>query len=400
MDTGEADALNNPPYGEQETVDDTFENTLSFEDIMASDNWQPPGEYYRTMPSTTRSIIQTVVQSDERIAKELREIYLPELLRNGSLLDWGQIDQRYIEALQRKYLYTGRVVAADGTLAKYETLSLVGAQIAITTVGYQGTTAQIVSNMMHWGKEIPRKTTAADIVKAVRSRGKELKEHLPNLFLYALMLYKERELLLNNPPGTFKLIHGPVFPYEMLTGSGKQHILQECLQLLQALIDDGSYAAIVSKAPQRELLALGMALRAGEYIIVNKGTTVLDEFLKNAHFTTTKIDRYGGKSQIQVFDAFQRSYGSKVVQGVLRAHPMSPPYVFYCNNDQIPTAVHMLFADAANSGPRGFPLLIDLADQICSGAFKASEYTSCINAEFTRASGGSGLYQSERTTRD
>src|SRR6266566_9301014 len=212
MDTGEADGLfNNPPFGEQENVDDTFEDTLSFEDIVASENWQPPGEYYRTMPLTTRSIIQTVVQSDARIAQELREIYLPELLRKGTLLDWGQIDERYVEALQRKRLYTGRVVAADGTLAKYETLSLVGAQIAITTVGYQGTTAQIVSNMMHWGKEIPRKTTAADIVKAVRSRGKELKEKLPNLFLYALMLYKERELLLNNPPGTFKLIHGPVF---------------------------------------------------------------------------------------------------------------------------------------------------------------------------------------------
>lgn len=60
----------------------------------------------------------------------------------------------------------------------------------------------------------------------------------------------------------------------------------------------------------------------------------------------------------------------------------------------------MLFADAAHTGPRGFPLLIDLADQYCSGSFKASEYTAYMNAEFTRASGGSMMYFSERATRD
>jgi len=79
---------------------------------------------------------------------------------------------------------------------------------------------------------------------------------------------------------------------------------------------------------------------------------------------------------------------------------MSPPFVFYCNEDRLHEAVHMLLADAANTGARGFPLLIDLADQYCSNAFRASEYTNRLNAEFARASGGSGMYQSERQTRD
>jgi hypothetical protein len=70
------------------------------------------------------------------------------------------------------------------------------------------------------------------------------------------------------------------------------------------------------------------------------------------------------------------------------------------NRDRVDEAVHLLLADAAHTGPRGFPMLLDLADQYCSGAFKASEYTSRMNAEFARAAGGSGLYQSERTTRD
>jgi hypothetical protein len=79
---------------------------------------------------------------------------------------------------------------------------------------------------------------------------------------------------------------------------------------------------------------------------------------------------------------------------------MSKPYVFYCNTDRLEEAVHILLADAANSGPRGFPLLIDFADHYCSGSFQAGEYTNRMNAEFVRAASGSGMYQSERTTRD
>ena len=120
----------------------------------------------------------------------------------------------------------------------------------------------------------------------------------------------------------------------------------------------------------------------------------------SAHYTSTHIPQYGGKSQIELFEEFQRTYGPKVVRGVLRAHPMSGPNVFYCHVDHVDEAVHMLLADAANTGPRGFPLLVDLADQYCSAAFKASDYINHMNAEFTRASGGSRMYQDERITRD
>lgn len=385
------------PLGE---IDDTFAEDLDFNSIIDPVNWQPPGEYYQTMPAATRAAVSAVVESDERLRQELREVYFPDLLRAGALKLWEKANPRYISALQEKCLYTGQVVAADATLAKYETLSLVGAQIAVSKVGYQGSTGQIVSNIMHWGKELPRKTTAAEIAAAIRSRGKELKERLPNLFLYALALYKERQFLLDSPDGTFKLIQGTIFPHELLSGSGKQHTMQICLELIERLIDDGTYATIVSKDTHRELLGLGLALDAGEYIVVNTGTEVREEFLSGAHYTRTKIDEYGGKTQFELFREFQNDYGAKVVQGVLRAHRMSPPYVFYCNQDRLEEAVHMLLADAANTGPRGFPLLLDLADQYCSGAFKASEYTSHMNAEFARAASGSGMYQSERTTRD
>lgn len=126
----------------------------------------------------------------------------------------------------------------------------------------------------------------------------------------------------------------------------------------------------------------------------------LADFLANAHYSNQRIAEYGNRSQLDIFKEFMKAYGPRVVQGVLRAHHMSRPYVFFCNVDRVEEAVHILWADAANTGPRGFPLLLDVADQYCSGSFRASEYTAHMNAEFARASGGSAIYYAERSTRD
>jgi hypothetical protein len=190
----------------------------------------------------------------------------------------------------------------------------------------------------------------------------------------------------------------------MLSGSGTQYTMKMCLDLIGQMISEGSYACIVSNTAYENELLLGQALNAGEYMVINSGTEVLEAYVgenyQNAHFADTKIEAYGWKSQQDLFREFQASYGPKVVQGVLRVHPMSKPYVFYCNKDRLEEAVHTLMADATNTGPRGFPLLIDLADQYCSGSFRASEYLNLMNAEFSRASGGSVMYQSEHSTRD
>jgi hypothetical protein len=381
-------------------IDETIADSDDFEKIIASENWRTPADYYRQMPLKTRQAVSRVVEDDARLRRELREVYLPELLRAGRIALWEQAMPEYIEAVQRKLLYTGRVAAADGTLAKYASLSFVGAQIAVSRVNYRGDTGQFVYDMQHWGKELPRTTTAADIAEALRSRKSVVHDRLPNVFLYALMTYKEREILLSSAPGTFKLAQGPVFPYEMLTGAGRKRVMTTSLALIERLIDDGAYATIVSSSSDVELLDIGMALNAGEYLIAATGTDVLDSFLDQAHYSNQEIREYGGQSQIQIFEDFKRRYGNKVVQGVLRAHRMSRPYVFYCNADRIGEAVHILLADAANTGPRGFPLLLDMADQHCSGAFKASEYTERLNSEFARASGGSIMYQAERSSRD
>lgn len=388
--------------------DSLFPDDIEFDEVVSVQNWQSLSDYYQTMPVRTQAIVESVVGHDEHLKHELREVYLPRALEEGAILAWKSANRTYIDLLQQKKLLAGQVVAADATLARYETLSLVGAQIAISRVGYhQRSATQYASSLMYWGTEVPKQASARQIVEALNSRGKELKQKLSSLVLDAISKYMERRILLDTTPGMFKLIQGPMFPHAMLSGLGQHHAMLTCFELIGQLIDDGNYATIVSKDSHRDIEVLGLALEAGEYLVIRDGTAALDAYLtggaeagSGANYTNTPIAQYGGKSQLQVFRDFRDRYGGKVVQGVLRAHPMSRPFVFYCNRDRLEEAVHLLLADADHTGPRGFPMLLDLADQYCSGAFQASEYTNRMNTAFAKAARGSGIYYSERSTRD
>src|SRR5260370_316121 len=153
---------------------------------------------------------------------------------------------------------------------------------------------------MHWGRELRRTVTVGEIVEAIKIRKKVHGASLANIFLYALMTYKEREVLLDTPPGTFKLIQGPIFPHEMLTGAGKGRVMVTCLDLIKQMINDRAYATIISSSSDSQLLDLGMALNAGEYLLVDTGTDVLMEFLyedgdssnqSKAHFAGARVGR-------------------------------------------------------------------------------------------------------------
>jgi hypothetical protein len=383
---------------------------IEFENIVNPASWQSPGDYYQTMPARTRAVIDHVAEHDRKLKEELRNTVYPEFVRSGDIQIWERANQEYIEQIQQKRLYSGKVMCADATVAPYNSISLVGAQIGVSRVAYQGGTSQFVTNLLQWGMAVPRNVSAKDVVNAMRSRGEDLKEKLSNVFIYTVSLYMERKVLIDSGPGIFKLIQGTAFPYEMLVGSGRHYTMQICLDLLAQLIDDGNYACIVSNDSHRDLLTFGIGLEAGEYLVTHSGTEVLEDFLYgkgargSAHYTDTKNPKYRDEagnplSPKELFDRFQKRHGAKVVRGLLRAHRLSAPYVFYCNRDKLHEAVHTLLADAQHSGPRGFPLLVDIADQYCSGAFRAGEYTDFMNAEFARASSGSLIYQSERTTR-
>ena len=61
--------------------------------------------------------------------------------------------------------------------------------------------------------------------------------------------------------------------------------------------------------------------------------------------------------------------GKRVVVGVYRATLLAPAQVFYAHADFAGDAARVALADSVLQEQRGFPLLIDLADQVCRSVY-------------------------------
>jgi hypothetical protein len=83
---------------------------------------------------------------------------------------------------------------------------------------------------------------------------------------------------------------------------------------------------------------------------------------------------------------------------VYRASRIAPPQIFYAHEDHADIAAHIAIADSVLQEHRGFPLLIDLADNVCRGVFGRDTLEAPIATAYADA-GAPLQYLSERQTR-
>jgi hypothetical protein len=72
--------------------------------------------------------------------------------------------------------------------------------------------------------------------------------------------------------------------------------------------------------------------------------------------------------------------------------------MFFAHRDHADVAAHIVLADSVLQAHRGFPLLIDLADNVCRGVFGAETLTGPVSAAYVGAN-APWRYLSERATR-
>jgi hypothetical protein len=95
---------------------------------------------------------------------------------------------------------------------------------------------------------------------------------------------------------------------------------------------------------------------------------------------------------------FRDDVAAQIVVGVYRATRLAPAQLFYAHVDHADMAAHIIMADSILQEHRGFPLLIDLADNVCRGVFGSDTLNAPISTAYTDA-GAPWRFQSERVTR-
>jgi hypothetical protein len=97
-------------------------------------------------------------------------------------------------------------------------------------------------------------------------------------------------------------------------------------------------------------------------------------------------------------ESFAKDCGPKIVIGMYRASRLAPAQMFYAHIDHVHTAAQIAMADSVLQEHRGFPMLIDLADAICSATFSAEMFNASTQAAYSEA-GEPYRHFGERRTR-
>jgi hypothetical protein len=181
------------------------------------------------------------------------------------------------------------------------------------------------------------------------------------LLMRAVMAFTERKLALLRPE-TWRLVHGELLPYELWAALGKGRPLKARLELAAKLIEAKTVVAVVEGSHNVQLLNAGELLAAGEYLDARDLATELMEYKqgnrddgRGAHFS---------KAEGEEFDSFVDRYGPEIRVGIFKAGLRT--YLFHAHREVFDKAAAIVIADASHQPIRGFPLLIDYADHICS----------------------------------
>lgn len=284
------------------------------------------------------------------------------------------------ELLEEEELLTsGQVIGVDGTVAIHKTISGAMAQIGVVAVNYQNERIQhscFVSEAQY-NEEIK---DVAEYLNAHESKNRILS----NLVIRAILFYREREIGLNDKfINHYKIYHGRLLPFELMTGLGKLRALETTLKILEAIIRNKRCFSIISRSQNDAFMRIGMALNSGEYFLL-KHTNVGMELLRNEDFMAK--DKWREEELLRMTH-FLKQEASKILIGIIKISQR--PYVFHAHQDYFEEAARIIARDAMFQREKGFPLLIDYADNLCSTLFKATDFNNIV--EFKLAQEGEFL---------
>jgi hypothetical protein len=392
----------------------------------ADDQRQPPGEFEREFGEPLRRVLDLATWSpgadlaalyerlddevtsalvqEDRVKQALRDEVFPiikDRSRPGAppFAGYHQLSVERVEKLHRTVLFAGDVEACDGTVLVHDAVALTIIQLGVCLISYDGDEGT-------WSHRLFRRdlrgTHDSPIEEALRLL--ELREHragvgvddrrdrLTELGRRGIMTYAERAVLTSMSKAPWRLGQGQPAPFELLTGAGSVDLVEPALDVLSELLLGHRRFAFVPSSPKlRALLTIGAALRPLEFAVVHKLRSYIEDIVERGHLRDWRLQRAR---------EFVTAAGEEVVVGVYRVSTYAPPYVFYAPADPelCAQAAAIVMADAALQEQRGFPLLLDMADQICRASFGRQEFLGTIGAAYAAQDRGFSQF-SERETR-
>jgi hypothetical protein len=315
-----------------------------------------------------------------------------------------------IERIHRGLLFNGGVEACDATRRVHDTLPLTIFQIGVSLVSYQGNQGTWFQRLFRRDLRVAGGDPTEEMQELLERREQRgglnqpsRRDTLSELAQRGIMAYAERAILLKRSTATWRMGHGNPAPYELLTGSGNLDLMVESTKVIRELVEGHQkFVYVASEPTDRVLLTIGQALHPMEYAVVTTLRDHIDKTVENGHYrgSLTSDTTWDGVQLTpdQWIRRFRDVVAPQIVVGVYRATRLAPAQLFYAHVDHAALAAHIILADSILQEQRGFPLLIDLADNVCRGVFGSDTINAPVSTAYADA-GAPWRYQSERGTR-
>lgn len=371
-------------------------------DTLDLNTWTAGEDLAAAYDRIEKEVAEALIKEDS-YRKQIRELVFPRLRDapeapvNAGVYQVAAAD---LERVHSGLLFNGGVEACDGTSVVHDTIPLTITQIGVSLVSYNGMQGA-------WSHRLFRRdlrSTSLDPVQEVltvlsrrerrENQGQASVSSLSELARRGIMAYAERAILKDKSTSSWRMGHGSPAPYELLTGlwASQRDRIRKSLDLIEWYVDEHKRFVFVPSAPRkRHLLMIGNALRPLEYAIIH---TLQPEIEK-------MIDTGGYREEsgvLREMKRFRDEIAPKIVVGLFRASASAPPFLFYSHVDYADVAARIVLADSILQEHRGFPMLIDLADTVCSNTFGVESFMSSVQSAYADT-GQPFRYLAERETR-
>lgn len=370
------------------------------------DTWETGPNLPALYESLTAQVAQAIRDERDALSFVRRELF-PRLASQSDLPDLAGVYRVEVEDIARAHvgvLFNGQMEACDGTVVDHDTLVLTVTQIGVCLVSYHGEQHTLSQRLFRKDLQIGRgqdgRQRVIDLLQRRRARSAvgvdDRREMVSQLARRGIMAYAERAVLLRCSDAAWRMGHGPMAPYELLTGSGHMGLLEASAAVLRGLHAHQRFIFVPSAIRDRFLLTLGDALGPLEYVIAESAYDTMKKVVDHGHYSRGR--RSDGRDYSQFADELVEEIGRDIVVGAYRASAVSPPQAFFAHRACAHQAALVAIADSVLQEHRGFPMLIDIADRVVGTTFGAQTFNESVRSAYADA-GDPYRYLPERETR-
>ncbi len=328
--------------------------------------------------------VAAAIARETRYSAEIRRTLFPQLGEIGGIPEAGvwRASPEVIDQVHRGILFNGAIEACNGLSVVHDTLPLAISQIGVCLVSYDGAHGNWAHRLFRRDLREEVSDPVGDLERLLRRRqrrdnGRMGSDLLSDLARRGMMAYAERSVLQLQSNARWRMGHGSPIPMELLSGlwTAQRDMVRMVIELVQWFADHERFLFVPSRPRRRDYLMLGNALQGGEYAILGTMEHDLRELVRRQHYR----DEFGVRREVETL---VHEVAPNFIVGVYRASNSAPPYVFHAHRKQAHMAAHIALADAQLQEMRGFPMLLDLALQVCRATFGLDSLTPLVQTAY------------------